>query len=95
MVKPQMGRVQAMVRLCKLYPDICFTTQGKAGMNHSLGSGKVLVGHDSLCSHGRLVGCQERSILISLLWENQVNTWPVKCLPNCVSKEFPNSTNFE
>ena len=64
-------------------------------MNLSLGSGKVPVGHDSLCSHGLLVGSQDKSILISLPWGNQVNAWPAKCLPSCVTKGFLKPTNFE
>jgi len=87
-----MGRVQGVLRLL---PDICFTTEGKAGMNLSLGSGKVLFGHDSLCSHGRHAGSQDKSILISLLWGNIVKAWAAKYLPSCVSKAIPKTTTFE
>ena len=76
-------------------PDICFTTEVKEWMYLSLGSGQVSVGHDSFCSHGRLVCSQEKSILISLLWGNRVNAWPAKCLQICETKGFRISTNFE
>ena len=40
----QLGRVQAVPRLCKLYPDICLTTEEKARKNLSQGSRKMPVG---------------------------------------------------
>jgi hypothetical protein len=39
----QLGRVQAGPRLCKLYPDICLTTEEKARKNLSHGSRKMPV----------------------------------------------------
>jgi len=60
MVKPYVGRVRAVLRLCILYPDICFTTDRKAWKTRSQGSRKVPVGHDSVCSYGRLAGIQDK-----------------------------------
>jgi len=39
-----MGRVQAVPRLCKLYPGICLTAEEKAQKNLSQGSRRLTVG---------------------------------------------------
>jgi hypothetical protein len=37
------GRVQAVPRLCKLYPGICLTTEEKVRKNLSQGSGTIRI----------------------------------------------------
>jgi len=60
MVKTYVGRVRAVFRVFMLYPDISFTTEGKAWNTRSQSSRKVPVRHDSVCSHGRLAGSQDK-----------------------------------
>jgi len=42
-----MGRVQAMPRLCEIYPGICITAEEKSGKNLSQGRTSVRVGPQS------------------------------------------------
>jgi len=50
------GIVRTVLRLWVLYAGICLICEEKARTNLSQGSRKVLVGHDSMCRHGRLFG---------------------------------------